>query len=169
MLTDIDIISRLLTATVLGGVIGLERERSHKVAGLRTHALVSIGSALLSLVSIYLFESFPSVNGVAGFDYHLIANIIVGIGFIGGGAILRDGSRVMGTTTAASLWIVAAIGMASGLGFYYGAITTAAIVYFLLTVMWRFEKRLSPLKYRSGENEEEHRNDLIVGNHNEEL
>ena len=144
MITNADLILRLLLAAVLGGVIGLERERAHKVAGLRTHALVSMGAALLSLISIYLFETYPSVNGVAGFDYHLIANIIVGIGFIGGGAILRQGSRIVGTTTAATLWLVAAVGMASGLGFIFGALAGAAIGYLVLTVLWQVEKRLIP-------------------------
>ncbi|MEK7151545.1 MAG: MgtC/SapB family protein [Patescibacteria group bacterium] len=142
MITNTDLILRLLLAAGLGGAIGFERERAHKVAGLRTHSIVAMGAALLSLISIFLFEEYPSVNGVAGFDYHLIANIIVGIGFIGGGAILKQGSRIMGTTTAATLWLVAAVGMAAGLGFTYGAIAGAAIGYLLLTVLWKIEKRL---------------------------
>lgn len=142
MITDTDLILRLLLAAGLGGVIGFERERAHKVAGLRTHAVVAMGASLLSLISIYLFEKYPSVNGVAGFDYHLIANVIVGIGFIGGGAILRQGSRIMGTTTAATLWLVAAVGMAAGLGFTFGAVAGAAIGYVLLTLLWQVEKRL---------------------------
>lgn len=142
MITNTDLVLRLLLAAGLGGAIGFERERAHKVAGLRTHSLVAMGSALLSLISIYLFEAYPSVNGVPGFDYHLIANIIVGIGFIGGGAILRQGSRVIGTTTASTLWLVAAIGMAAGLGFTYGALAGAAIGYVVLTLLWQVEKRL---------------------------
>lgn len=144
MITNTDLILRLLLAAGLGGAIGFERERAHKVAGLRTHALVSMGAALLSLISIYLFEQYPSVNGVAGFDYHLIANIIVGIGFIGGGAILRQGPRIMGTTTASTLWLVAAIGIAAGIGFIFGAVAGAAIGYLVLTVLWQIEKRLLP-------------------------
>lgn len=142
MLTHSEILIRLLVAAVLGGLIGLERERSHKVAGLRTHLLVALGSALIALISVYMYEQWPSVNGVNGFDYHLIANIIVGIGFIGGGAIMRHGSRVIGTTTAATLWAVAALGIACGVGFYYGAVVTALIVYFVLTVLWRVEQKL---------------------------
>lgn len=144
MVTNADLILRLLLAAGLGGAIGFERERAHKVAGLRTHSLVAMGAALLSLISIYLFEKYPSVNGVAGFDYHLIANIIVGIGFIGGGAILRQGSRIMGTTTASTLWLVAAVGIAVGIGFIFGAIIGAAIGYLVLTVLWQVEKRLIP-------------------------
>lgn len=149
MIENSEIVIRLAIATVLGAVIGLERERSHKVAGLRTHALVALGSSLLSLISIFLYKSFLPANGVNGFDYHLIANIVVGIGFIGGGAILRDGSRIMGTTTAASLWIVAAVGIASGVGFYYGAVVAAVIAYFLLTVVWKLEKRLTTVSSQS--------------------
>lgn len=141
MLTNPEIVTRIVIAGLMGALIGFERERSRKVAGLRTHSLVAIGSALLSLISIFMFEQFPSVNGVGGFDYHLIANVIVGIGFIGGGAILRTGSRVVGTTTAATLWVVAAIGIACGIGFYYGAMITAVVVYFILTVIWKLENR----------------------------
>ncbi|HEY4506847.1 MAG TPA: MgtC/SapB family protein [Candidatus Paceibacterota bacterium] len=141
MITESDIVLRLLLAAGLGGVIGFERERAHKVAGLRTHSIVSVGAALFSLVSIFLFENFPSVNGVSGFDYHLIANVIVGIGFIGGGAILRQGPRVLGTTTAATLWLVAGVGLASGIGFTYGAVAAAVIGYVLLTLLWQIEKK----------------------------
>lgn len=155
MITDTDLILRLLLAAGLGGAIGLERERAHKVAGLRTHSLVAMGSALLSLISIFLFERYPSVNGVAGFDYHLIANVIVGIGFIGGGAILRQGPRIMGTTTAATLWLVAGVGMAAGLGFTYGALAGAAIGYGILTLLWQLEKRIViKLPYKHFENGE---------------
>ena len=137
-------ISRLLVAALLGGIVGFERERSGKVAGLRTHTLVSLGAALLSIISIKLFQIFPSVNGVAGFDYHLIANVVVGIGFIGAGTILRrDNNRIEGTTTAASLWVVSAIGMASGFGFYQEAAATAVVVYVVLTGLWLVEKYLT--------------------------
>ena len=130
-------------SAVLGGVVGFERERSGKVAGLRTHTLVSIGAALLAITSIKLFFQFPSVGGQAGFDYHLIANIIVGIGFIGAGTILRRENRIEGTTTAASLWVVAAIGIASGLGYYKEAIEKRVIVYIVLAGLWLVEKYLT--------------------------
>ena len=145
---NIEILIKLLVATFLGALIGLERERSHKAAGLRTHALVSLGSALLTILSLYMvnvinFENYdPS---------RIISNIIVGIGFIGGGAILRSGFRITGTTTAASLWIVAAIGIATGVGFYYGAIVTAIIAYFLLTVVWKLEKRFATVSSQQSE------------------
>ncbi len=129
---------RLLIAALLGGIIGFERERSGKVAGLRTHVLVSLGAALISVISIRLFETYPLANG--GFDQRLIANIIVGIGFIGAGTILHRENRVEGTTTAASLWVVAMIGMATGLGYYSEAISVTVISYLILTGLWVVEK-----------------------------
>jgi len=140
---DWSMINRLLVAAFLAGVVGFERELSGKVAGLRTHILVSVGAALLSIISIRLFQIFPSVNGVAGFDYHLIANIIVGVGFIGAGTILRREDKIEGTTTAAGLWTVAAIGVASGLGFYQEAVATTTIVYLVLTGLWLVEKHMT--------------------------
>jgi len=151
LLSKIDFASTdaLLISAILGGIIGFERERSGKVAGLRTHILVSLGAALASVVSLHLFESYPSVNGQYGFDYHLIANIIVGIGFIGAGTILRRENKVEGTTTAASLWAVAVIGIASGLGMYSEAIIATVIVYVVLAGLWLVEKYLTrEMRYR---------------------
>ena len=156
MITNADLILRLLLAAGLGGAIGLERERAHKVAGLRTHSLVAMGAALLSVISIYGFEGLT--RGSAYDPSRLISNIIVGIGFIGGGAILRQGSRIMGTTTAATLWLVAAVGIAAGIGFTFGALAGAAVGYVILTLLWQVEKRLIPkLPYQHmEENESEH-------------
>lgn len=146
---DWPIINRLLIATLLGSFVGFERERSGKIAGLRTHTLVSLGAALLAVTSIRLFFDFPSIGGQAGFDYHLIANIVVGIGFIGAGTILRREDRIEGTTTAASLWVVAAIGIASGLGYYQEAIATTVIAYAVLAGLWLLEKYLTrELRYK---------------------
>ncbi|OGN08069.1 MAG: hypothetical protein A3J46_01450 [Candidatus Yanofskybacteria bacterium RIFCSPHIGHO2_02_FULL_41_11] len=146
---DFTAINPLLIAALLGGIIGFERERSGKVAGLRTHILVSLGAALLSLISIRIFESYPSVNGERGFDYHLIANVVVGIGFIGAGTILKRENKIEGTTTAASLWVVAAIGLASGLSLYSEAIVTTIIAYIVLAGLWLIEKYLTrEMRYR---------------------
>ncbi len=139
---DLDTLFRLLAATLLGALVGVERERAGKVAGLRTHTLVALGSALFTVISLLLYTQLPSISGVMGYDYHLVANIIVGIGFIGAGAILRTGEHVTGTTTAASLWIAAAIGMASGFGFYKEAIATTVLTYVVLAVLWRWERRI---------------------------
>ncbi len=137
------VLLRLGAATLLGVVIGLERERWGKIAGLRTHALVTLGAALFTVISLKLYQEFPSLGGVQGFDYHIIANIIVGIGFIGAGTILRLEDRIVGTTTAASLWVVAAIGIACGLGFFREAVATTVLAYLVLAVLGAFEKRAS--------------------------
>ncbi len=147
-----DLLIRLLIATFLGIVIGFERERSGKVAGLRTHALVALGSALFTAISILLFTKFPSVNGVAGYSDRIVSNIIVGIGFIGAGAILRHGEHVSGTTTAASLWVVAAIGMAAGFGFYTEALATTFLAYLVLAGLRLLERHIR----RSPHYKEEH-------------
>lgn len=147
---EIEILGRLLMAALLGGIVGWERERSGKVAGLRTHTLVSLGAALFTTVSLLIYVDLPSVTGAQGYSDRIIANIIVGIGFIGAGAILRRDDRVEGTTTAASLWVVAAIGLAAGLGYYREAIATTALAYLTLTGLWMLEKNMrKSIHYRS--------------------
>ena len=131
-----EIFIRILVAAALGAAIGFERQRSHKSAGLRTNALVGMGAALLTIISL----SFDS----AGADpSRIISNIIVGIGFIGGGVIIREEGKVSGITTAATLWVVAAIGIAVGMGFYREAVFSVAVVYFILTVLWLIERKVS--------------------------
>lgn len=145
--SDIMIVTRLAAAILLGGIIGYERERAGKVAGLRTHTLVALGSCLFTIISLLLFTQVPSVNGAIGYDYHLVANIVVGIGFIGAGAIMRKDDRVCGTTTAASLWVVAAVGVAAGFGFYREALATTLLAYLVLTGLWMLEKRIQRSAY----------------------
>ena len=136
---NLEVLTRLLIATCLGALIGFERERSKKFAGLRTHALVALGACLLTLLS----TQSPTLSANSNYDpSRIISNIIVGIGFIGGGAILRSGYKVMGITTAATLWMVAAIGIAAGIGSYEMALMAAAIVYFVLVIFWKLEKKL---------------------------
>ncbi len=132
------ILKRLLLTLLLCGLIGIERERAHKMAGLRTHALVGMGSALLTMLAIYGFQAYGYSGGDAA--SRIISNIIVGIGFIGGGAILRQENHVVGTTTAATLWLVSAIGIAVGMGFTYGAVLATLFGYVILTVFFGFEK-----------------------------
>jgi putative Mg2+ transporter-C (MgtC) family protein len=110
------ILLRLTVAAALGGAIGLERELRERQAGLRTHLVVCVGSALFTLVSAYAFTS-PRVDPT-----RIAAQIVSGIGFLGAGAIIRQGLSVRGLTTAATLWLVAAIGMASGAGYYDAAV-----------------------------------------------
>jgi len=125
---------RLVLAAFLGGLIGVERELREREAGLRTHLLVALGSALFTIVSAYGFEDFlNSGQSVVRADpTRIAAQIVTGIGFLGAGAIIRQGLSVRGLTTAATLWVVAAVGLASGAGYYSGAIITTLIVLFAL-------------------------------------
>jgi len=125
----LEMVLRFLLATALGAGIGYQRERAGKTAGLRTHMLVSCGAALFTLVSVYGF-------GAAGVDISRVAaGVVVGVGFIGGGVIFRGarGEEVAGLTTAATIWVTAAIGLAAGAGMYLlSLIATAVIVAGLL-------------------------------------
>jgi len=117
------VIVRLLLAVVLGILVGVEREISHKPAGLRTHALVSLGACLFTVISIYYFNMDPA---------RVAAGIVAGIGFIGGGSIIATKGQVQGITTAASLWCVAAIGLAAGVGAYVLAVVSTVLVFGIL-------------------------------------
>jgi putative Mg2+ transporter-C (MgtC) family protein len=127
---------RLALAFLLGGLVGWERESVDKPAGLRTHILVCVGAALFALVSREgFFGSGADPSRVA-------SNIVVGIGFLGAGTIWRTGGGVQGLTTAASLWTVAAIGTATGIGYYSGGVGATVIVIGVLTLMRSIERRL---------------------------
>jgi putative Mg2+ transporter-C (MgtC) family protein len=121
---------RLALAAALGGLIGVEREIREREAGLRTHLLVALGSALFTIVSAYGFHAFlTSGQSVVRADpTRIAAQIVTGIGFLGAGAIIRQGLSVRGLTTAATLWVVAAIGLAAGAGYYSAAVITTALV-----------------------------------------
>jgi putative Mg2+ transporter-C (MgtC) family protein len=123
-LTFVDLVWRLGLAALLGGAIGFERELRERGAGLRTHLLVSVGSALFTIVSAYAWSdwSFSTPNGLVFDPTRIAAQIVSGIGFLGAGAIIRQGLSVRGLTTAATLWFVAAIGMASGVGYWQPAV-----------------------------------------------
>jgi putative Mg2+ transporter-C (MgtC) family protein len=124
-----EILVRLAAAAALGSVIGIERELREREAGFRTHMLVSVGAALFTLVSAYAWTdfTFSQASGVTFDPTRIAAQIVTGIGFIGAGAIIRQGLTVRGLTTAATLWMVAAIGMACGAGFYWAAVIATAI------------------------------------------
>jgi len=142
-----EIALRLFVTLFLTGLIGWDRERLHKPAGLRTHILVGVGSALIMLISTV---TGPMVNGVYQVDPRIVANVVTGIGFLGAGTILhyKDG-LVSGLTTAASLWVAAAIGMAIGCGFYSGGIITTVIVLFVLYIMGLIDSYYEGRLYRS--------------------
>ncbi len=128
-LSSWDVLGRLAIAAALGGAIGFEREWRDREAGLRTHMLVCIGSALFTIVSAYGFREFlTSGEAVIRADpTRIAAQIVTGIGFLGAGAIIRHGLSVRGLTTAATLWVVAAIGIAAGAGYHSAAVFATAI------------------------------------------
>ncbi|GAB6154219.1 MgtC/SapB family protein [Desulfosporosinus burensis] len=128
-ITDYEVALRLFLACVFGGVVGLERERNDSPAGFRTHILVSLGAALIMIISMYGFSDFDSVNKDPA---RLAAQVVSGIGFLGAGTILRDKTSIKGLTTAASLWVVSAIGLAAGAGFYFSAFVATVLVFLTL-------------------------------------
>jgi putative Mg2+ transporter-C (MgtC) family protein len=118
---------RLGVAAALGGAIGLEREYDEKAAGLRTHMLVAIGSALFTLVGAYGFADLINHAKLSYDPSRIAAQVVTGIGFLGAGVIFRQGFTIRGLTTAASLWLVAAVGMAAAAGFWAGAVIATII------------------------------------------
>ncbi|MBX3413752.1 MAG: MgtC/SapB family protein [Pirellulales bacterium] len=150
MIGHVAMIGRMAVATCLGGVIGWERERQGRPAGLRTHLLVSIASATFMLVSTQFvyFQQYAPGDLVEVDASRIAASVVSGIGFLGAGAILRSGVGIQGLTTAASLWLVAAIGLASGGGMYVEAIIATAISLFCLVVLRRVEGRKGRLVVR---------------------
>ena len=145
MIPDIsigEIALRLVVAAALSGLVGLEREWRERAAGLRTHMLVGVGSALFTLISAYGFNEFlvGGSNVVRADPSRIAAQIVTGIGFLGAGAIMRQGLNIRGLTTAAGLWVVAAIGMAVGAGYYSGALIGTGVVLF----------GLGPLRWAEG-------------------
>jgi putative Mg2+ transporter-C (MgtC) family protein len=140
----VELTGRLVMTLILCGAIGVQREVSGKAAGVRTHILVGVGSALLTVVSAYAFPGWPPVSGRD--PTRIEAQIVTGIGFIGGGMILKEGLTVRGLTTAASLWAVAGVGMAAGSGLVPLAIIATALLLLTLSVIGRLEKLLPQRK-----------------------
>lgn len=149
-----EVLARVILAGILGGAIGAEREIREREAGLRTHMLVAVGAALFTIVSAYAWTDFSfSQRGGITFDpTRIAAQIVTGIGFLGAGAIIRQGLSIRGLTTAASLWVVAAIGMASGAGYYSAALITTIVVLISLwplrIVAYRMFERIRPGELR---------------------
>lgn len=131
------LLGRLLLACVLGGIIGYEREQTHRPAGFRTHILVCVGSALVMITSEFIFKKYAGHTNLD--PARLGAQVISGIGFLGAGTIMREGFSVKGLTTAASLWAVSCVGLAVGIGFYEGALGATALIFLTLIFLKRFE------------------------------
>ncbi|MDR1836514.1 MAG: MgtC/SapB family protein [Treponema sp.] len=138
-LTELDIVIRICLGFVAGGVIGLERSSRRQVAGLRTHILIAVGADCLMLLSIWL----PLRLG-GGDPGRIAAQVVSGMGFLGAGAIIRLGNNIKGLTTAASLWLVAAIGMTIGAGMYAAAATAEILALIALMVLNKVERKIFP-------------------------
>ncbi len=141
---------RLFIALMLGVVIGTERVWAHKTAGMRTYALVSMGSALFVIVSnemVNYFSVFPGMNPLM-----IVSQIVVGVGFLGTGLIFSRDSKVMGLTTATGLWVAAGIGMAAGAGLFNIAIVATLLTLFIFVVLWFIEKRIKKSRYYQEDN-----------------
>lgn len=144
-----EILLRLALATALGSIIGLERERGERAAGLRTHALVGLGAALFMSASAFGFGDALGARNVVLDPSRVAAQVASGIGFLGAGAIVFQREIVRGLTTAASIWIVAAIGLASGGGLYSAALVATALALLVLAGLKPIEKRWFR-RYRAG-------------------
>lgn len=131
------VLVRFLVSFILGGLVGFERETRSQPAGLRTHILISIGSTTVMLISIFISQIFEDAD-----PGRIASQVVSGIGFLGAGAILKFGTGVKGITTAASIWVMAAIGLAIGAGMFYVGLIGFAVVFFALTAMNLFEKKL---------------------------
>jgi len=139
ILTEFDVVIRLCLSFVAGTIIGLERSSRRQVAGLRTHILIALGSSCLMLLSIWLPQHF---NG--GDPGRIAAQVVTGMGFLGAGAIMKLGNSIRGLTTAASLWVTAAIGLVIGAGMFITALTVIILVLITLVLMNHLERKVFP-------------------------
>ncbi|MFA6386316.1 MAG: MgtC/SapB family protein [Candidatus Paceibacterota bacterium] len=140
-----DIVLRLFIALILGMIIGTERVWAHKTAGMRTYALVSMGSALFVVISNEMVRYYAGFSGMN--PLMIVSQIVVGIGFLGAGIIFNKDSKLVGLTTATGLWVSAGIGMASGLGLFNIAIIATILTLFIFVVLWYIEERIKKSKY----------------------
>ncbi len=145
-------VGKLLMAAFLGGIIGWERERRGRPAGLRTHILVCVGVTLMMVVSEHIFEKYKTfaADSIIRVDpARIAAQVVTGIGFLGAGTIMRFRASVRGLTTAASLWVVAGIGLAVGSSCYAPAIITTILAIFALLLLPLFERNIKRDKYKT--------------------
>src|ERR1700674_1279037 len=150
MISNIELLSRLVLAAALGSVIGFERERLNWAAGLRTHMLVCVGASLMMLVSAFGFADVLGQAGVILDPSRVAAQVVSGIGFLGAGSILLRGEVVRGLTMAASLWSVAGIGLAVGGGMYTAAFGATIIILVILAGVKPLERRFIAVKQQRG-------------------
>lgn len=138
-----ELLLRIFVGTFLGGVIGYERDVHHRPAGLRTHTLVALASATFMVVSthFHFFQHYPDGSHVEADASRIASSVVSGIGFLAGGAILRTGISVQGLTTAAGLWLVAAVGLSAGGGMYAVSVVVTLIAIFILTLLRRFQDK----------------------------
>ncbi|MDR0555191.1 MAG: MgtC/SapB family protein [Treponema sp.] len=141
-ITEFDVILRLALAFAAGAIIGLERSSRRQVAGLRTHILIALGSALLMLLSLWISQQ--SGEQGRGDPGRIAAQVVSGIGFLGAGAIIRLGNNIRGLTTAASLWLIAAVGLTLGAGMFLAAAVAEALSLTALMILGRMEKYIFP-------------------------
>lgn len=141
-----DVALRLVVAGLLGALIGLEREFSEQPAGLRTHLLVALGAALFTLVGAYGMADFAGTSeGLVRFDpTRIAAQVVTGIGFLGAGAIIQQGMSIRGLTTAAALWVTAAVGLAAAFGYWLGAVVTTVVAIVALYGLKKLERVFFP-------------------------
>lgn len=140
MPSDLEMITRLLLTLVLSGLIGFERQIHRRDAGLRTHILVALGSCLIMLTSLYVFDIYKDRTSLD--PVRIAAGVVTGIGFLGAGTIIREPDGVKGLTTAASLWVVSGLGLAVGVGFNKIAIYTTILVLIVLHFLRHIEGSL---------------------------
>jgi len=150
----LELITRLFVALILGLIIGTERVWAHKTAGMRTYALVAMGSALFVLVSEEMVKAYMNLPGLS--PTMIIAQVVVGVGFLGTGLIFSKDNKLMGMTTATALWVSAGIGMACGFGLYKLAIVATILTLFIFTVLWFLEEQLRKTKFFSESTTDEH-------------
>ena len=141
IITIQDVLLRLLTAMLIGLVVGSERERSHRPAGLRTHMLVALGACVIMITGEVMWHDYTALGGSPD-PARLAAQVIPGVGFLGAGTILREGFSIKGLTTAASLWATACMGLCAGAGFYAASLTCAVAVYVTLTIFELLQQRM---------------------------
>lgn len=149
----LDIIVRLVVAILCGIILGTERVRAHKTTGMRTYALVALGSALFTVISSMMIAEYKNFAGIN--PMHIVAQIIVGVGFLGTGVIFTRDSKLMGMTTATGLWVSAGIGIASGLGYFKLAFIATFFTLFIFTVLWFIEEQIRKSKFFGGDTDDE--------------